>query len=154
MTLLDPDRRLGRAKAWLKLSCAATAVIAAAGLAAEPARAQAFNGTPQTVSVVTLLVNPDQAERLTLASNEGRIQLALRNPLDMEDTKTSGIRLAALMRGGAAPAPEVNPVTRRAAPRPRPAAPVPVVAPPPPAAPPIYRVETIRGIQRKEEVVN
>ncbi len=34
------------------------------------------------VSVVTLLVDPDEAERLTLASTEGKIQLALRNPLD------------------------------------------------------------------------
>src|SRR5690606_16244523 len=41
------------------------------------------DGTPQTVSVVTLLVSPDQAERLALASTEGRIQLALRNTLDM-----------------------------------------------------------------------
>ena len=37
---------------------------------------------PIPVSVVTLLVNPDEAERLTLASTEGKIQLALRNPLD------------------------------------------------------------------------
>ena len=37
---------------------------------------------PIQVSVVTLLVNPDEAERLTLASTEGKIQLALRNPLD------------------------------------------------------------------------
>ena len=37
---------------------------------------------PMPVSVVTLLVNPDEAERLTLAASEGKIQLALRNPLD------------------------------------------------------------------------
>ena len=34
------------------------------------------------VTVVTLLVFPEQAERLALASTEGKIQLALRNPLD------------------------------------------------------------------------
>ena len=34
------------------------------------------------VNVVTLLVNPEEAERLTLAASEGKIQLALRNPLD------------------------------------------------------------------------
>ena len=39
---------------------------------------------PMAVSVVTLLVNPDESERLTLASGEGKIQLALRNPLDKE----------------------------------------------------------------------
>ena len=37
---------------------------------------------PMQVTVVTLLVNPEQAERLALASTEGKIQLALRNPLD------------------------------------------------------------------------
>ena len=36
---------------------------------------------PMQVTVVTLLVNPEQAERLALASTEGKIQLALRNPL-------------------------------------------------------------------------
>ena len=39
-------------------------------------------GKPTSVSVVTLLVDPSEAERLTLASTEGKIQLALRNPLD------------------------------------------------------------------------
>jgi pilus assembly protein CpaB len=58
---------------------------------------QDANGTPQTVSVVTLLVNPDQAERLTLAANEGRIQLALRNTLDMAEVVTQGIRTTALI---------------------------------------------------------
>ena len=40
------------------------------------------NNKPIAVSVVTLLVDPCEAERLTLASTEGKIQLALRNPLD------------------------------------------------------------------------
>ncbi len=39
-------------------------------------------GKPMQVTVVTLLVYPEQAERLALASTEGKIQLALRNPLD------------------------------------------------------------------------
>jgi pilus assembly protein CpaB len=53
------------------------------------------------VSVVTLLVNPEEAERLTLASTEGKIQLALRNPLDKTMPATSGIRPAALFGFGA-----------------------------------------------------
>jgi len=52
---------------------------------------------PQPVSVVTLLVDPDEAERLTLASTEGKIQLALRNPLDKTMPVTHGIRPAALL---------------------------------------------------------
>src|SRR5437763_4662278 len=52
---------------------------------------------PIPVSVVTLLVDPDEAERLTLASTEGKIQLALRNPLDKTMPVTHGIRPAALL---------------------------------------------------------
>ena len=37
---------------------------------------------PRTTAVITLLVSPDDAQRLTLASSEGHIQLSLRNPLD------------------------------------------------------------------------
>src|SRR6266496_6334383 len=52
---------------------------------------------PQPVTVVTLLVDPDEAERLTLASTEGKIQLALRNPLDKTMPLTHGVRPAAVM---------------------------------------------------------
>jgi pilus assembly protein CpaB len=47
--------------------------------------------------VITLLVTPDEAERLALAANEGRIQLALRNTLDVGEISTSGVRLNALV---------------------------------------------------------
>src|SRR5438132_5811174 len=56
---------------------------------------------PMPVSVVTLLVDPEEAERLTLAASEGKIQLALRNPLDRATPATRGIRPAALL--GVAP---------------------------------------------------
>src|SRR5439155_20333240 len=52
---------------------------------------------PIPVSVVTLLVDPEEAERLTLASTEGKIQLALRNPLDKTMPATHGIKPAALL---------------------------------------------------------
>jgi pilus assembly protein CpaB len=39
---------------------------------------------PQQASVITLLVTPDDAQKLTLAMQEGKIQLSLRNPLDEE----------------------------------------------------------------------
>ena len=47
-------------------------------------------GKPIQVPVVNLLVTPEQAEVLSLASNETRIQLVLRNPLDNETAKTPG----------------------------------------------------------------
>ena len=56
---------------------------------------------PMPVSVVTLLVNPEEAERLTLASTEGKIQLALRNPLDKTMPVTQGVRPAGLLGYGA-----------------------------------------------------
>ena len=55
-------------------------------------------------TVVTLLLTPDDAEKLTLASEEGRIMLALRNPLDTAPTKTNGQKLSGLL-GEAAPPP-------------------------------------------------
>ncbi len=80
------------------------------------------DGKPIATSVVTLAVLPEDAERIALASNEGKITLALRNPLDVDATDTRGIRLAALMRG-TGPEPVVDPVrnrvvARKAAPHP------------------------------------
>ena len=57
-------------------------------------------GKPMTVTVITLLVTPEQAEVLTLAATEGRIQLALRNMLDVEPVTTSGVQVANLVGYG------------------------------------------------------
>jgi len=97
---------------------------------------------PIAVSVVTLLVNPDEAERLTLASTEGKIQLALRNPLDKTAPVTSGIRPAGLM-GSAAPVRRV--ASSGSSARQLQAA--------PPAPAPAPTVEIIRGDKRAQEVV-
>jgi pilus assembly protein CpaB len=104
-------------------------------------------GKPLAVSVVTLLVDPVESERLALASTEGKIQLALRNPVDKTAPATSGVRPAALLGYAAArPAPAPRPrVIAKAAPAP---APVAVAAPPPPPT-----VEIIRGDKRAQEVV-
>ncbi len=101
---------------------------------------------PTQVTVVTLLVNPEHAERLALASTEGKIQLALRNPLDQGAPDTPGVRTAGLM--GGKPAVAAAPV-RVAARAPRPAA-MPTVD----AAPaPMPSVEIIRGDKRSVEVI-
>lgn len=101
---------------------------------------------PMAVSVVTLLVNPDEAERLTLASGEGKIQLALRNPLDKEAPATRGARAAVLV-GSPAPAPVARQMASRKVTAPAPApAPAPVVVEP-------TTVEMIRGDKRAREVV-
>src|SRR5207247_5672149 len=54
-------------------------------------------GKPMQVTVVTLLVYPEQSERLALASTEGKIQLALRNPLDQGAPETPGMKQAVLL---------------------------------------------------------
>jgi pilus assembly protein CpaB len=107
---------------------------------------QAKDGKPVPTSVVTLLVTPQHAERIALASAEGTIMLTLRNPLDTAPTVTAGTRMASLM--GAADPPPVTKVVkgvRRVEP-----APAPQPAPPTPS---IYSVETIRAAKRAQEVV-
>jgi pilus assembly protein CpaB len=68
-------------------------------LAADQRYQQEIEGEPQYVTVVTLLVTPEQAEELTLAATEGRIQLALRNTLDSEEVATPGRRITSLVSG-------------------------------------------------------
>lgn len=68
-------------------------------LAADQKYQQEIEGEPQYVTVVTLLVTPEQAEVLTLASTEGRIQLALRNTLDSQEIETQGRRITSLVTG-------------------------------------------------------
>ncbi|ETX03313.1 MAG: hypothetical protein ETSY1_00440 [Candidatus Entotheonella factor] len=55
---------------------------------------------PTKVTVVTLQVSPEQAEKLALADSEGKLQLVLRNPLDKSPGKTQGINLRALLAEG------------------------------------------------------
>jgi pilus assembly protein CpaB len=104
---------------------------------------------PISVSVVTLLVDPDQAERLTLASTEGKIQLALRNPMDKTAPETRGVKPAVLLASTATVARPATPVAKRAA-SPRPAT---APAPAAPASSTAPVVEIIRGDKRAQEVV-
>jgi len=102
---------------------------------------------PIAVSVVTLLVDPEEAERLTLASTEGKIQLALRNPLDKATPSTHGIRPAALL-GFAAPAQRAAVRTKLAS-----GAVAPSSAPVTSSLPDLPTVEIIRGDKRTHEAV-
>jgi pilus assembly protein CpaB len=99
--------------------------------------------------VVTLLVTPEQAETLTLAGNEGRIQLVLRNGSDQNTAPTAG-RAVAELYGGRSIAPRVD-----AAPRPRPRRETPVFVAPPvaPPPPPPEEIVMIRGTQKTIEVM-
>lgn len=60
-------------------------------------------GKPKPVQVVNLLVTPEQAESLSLASNQTKIQLVLRNPLDTQTSQPPGIAMANLFGDRNAP---------------------------------------------------
>ncbi len=87
------------------------------------------NGEPTPYTVATLEVTPEQAEKLKLATEKGRIHFALRNTLDRDSVETGGARVASLLprrqvvRAGPRRAPVSNTV----------------------------RVEIIRGTQRSTE---
>ncbi|MGC4081819.1 MAG: Flp pilus assembly protein CpaB [Vicinamibacterales bacterium] len=123
--------------------------VLAAGTALEQDKSKSGQAMPS--SVVTLLLSPEDAERVVLATDDGAIMLALRNPLDQEPTKSNGTRRSTLVNGGEDPAPQAPPPPR-AVPRPKPV----VVAALPPSAPPEpkpYLVEAIRGAKRTEEAL-
>jgi pilus assembly protein CpaB len=107
---------------------------------------KAKDGQPIPSTVVTLMVSPEDAERITLAQEQGQLMLALRNPLDTEKTPTNGVRTAGLF---GTPTPE--PAKAKAAVRHVSAAPPP--APLPAIAPKPYTVEAIRAAKRTEEVI-
>ncbi len=99
------------------------------------------DGTPKKdVSVVTLLVSPEDAQKLTLASTQGNIRLSLRNPMDREEVKPPPQEYGPLYAEAGPPKPVAVPVRtagRRTTMR---AAPVRQA----------YVVETIRGDKRDE----
>ena len=90
------------------------------------------DGKPQKVPVVTLLVTPEDATKLTMASTEGKIQLALRNTIDAKLTNPPPVLQTVLFTGPAAAAP-VRTSVRKA-----------VSADPPP-----YTVEVITGSKKE-----
>jgi pilus assembly protein CpaB len=126
-------------------------VLAAAQTLQPDARGQAIQAP-----TVTMLATPEQAETLTLANIDGRIQLVLRNSSDTATEKTSGRYVDELFGGNRRQAPAAAPA---AAPKPKPKpvetaqAPPAVVPVPPPAPPPPNQVVEIRGTTRSVETL-
>jgi pilus assembly protein CpaB len=73
-------------------------------------------GKPQQVHVVNLLVTPEQAEVLSLASNQTHIQLVLRNPMDTQVAQVTGSAMGNLFSGSRSAAPAVAKSVHKAAP--------------------------------------
>lgn len=75
-----------------------------------------------SVKAVTLLVTPEQAEKLALASSEGKLQLVMRNSIDEGDEQTSGVNKRGLLSGDhAAPQPDPGSLKSEQLPKPQPA---------------------------------
>jgi pilus assembly protein CpaB len=110
-----------------------------------------------SVKAVTLLVTPEQAEKLALAASEGKLQLVMRNSIDQGDERTTGINKRGLLNGDRSmPAPEPGalkseqvkpnpkPVTRQLRAEPKATAEsLPVIAPP------RASVEMIEGAKKR-----
>jgi pilus assembly protein CpaB len=92
----------------------------------------------QTAPVITLLVSPDDAQKLALVSQEGRIQLSLRNPLDTKKGGIGATRSSSVYLGETPVATGPKPKARKLVAK----------VPAPPPAP--YQVEMIRGSKRDE----
>jgi pilus assembly protein CpaB len=94
-------------------------------------------GKPQSVQVVNLLVTPEQAETLSLATNGVKIQLVLRNPLDTKTDPVAGTAMGNIFADQTiAPPPKavVRATVKKAAPAPKP-----------------FSIEVINGSKRTEE---
>jgi pilus assembly protein CpaB len=94
-------------------------------------------GKPQQVQVVNLLVTPDQAEELSLAS-QLKIQLILRNPLDTKVAPVASDSMGELFTSGQ-PAPAPKKVVAKRAPKP---------------VTPTYSIQVINGTNSTEEKFN
>lgn len=92
-------------------------------------------GKPQTVNVVTLLLTPENSQKLQLASSQGNIQFVLRSGIDQKNVELKATRLDQLV-ASEHPAVVAAPGVKH--------------APRKPATPqsPVYYLEVIQGTQR------
>jgi pilus assembly protein CpaB len=97
------------------------------------------SGDAQSAPVITLLVSPDDAQKLTLASTQGKIQLSLRNPVDTRQESLDSTRANTLYKNAQI----------AEAPKPKIVKKAPASTPPP--TPSQYQVEVIRGTKVEED---
>jgi pilus assembly protein CpaB len=106
--------------------------VLASGQKIEPDR----DGKPQTVAVITLLVTPDDASKLTMASTQGKIQLALRNTIDTKRNDPKAVMEASLFSPEGAIVKPTRPTGKKS---------------PGPVTPPPYVIEVITGNKRENK---
>lgn len=101
-------------------------------------------GKPETVNVVTLLLKPEDGEKLVMASTQGQVQFVLRNGADQNTPETRPVSINDVIGGKKPVAPAAKPAARSgAAPRT-----VVKVEKEKPATVVYYEVETIKGTNR------
>ena len=109
---------------------------------------QAKDGKPIPSTVVTLMVTPDDAERITLAQSMGSIMLVLRNPLDVVPTDTRGVGVSGLLG-----IPDAPPIVKSTNSGPRVVSQKPKPEPPLVVPSPTYQVETFKAGKKASEEV-
>ena len=113
---------------------------------------------PSIPSVITLEVTPNEAEKLALASTEGKVQLALRNPQNTTTVNTTGATISSLLTsyGGETDLRKVRPPTQSARPDDLRRTDSRLTLEPPPSSsamansPPAASVEVIKGMTRTD----
>ncbi len=151
VVVIDPQEKAGMQDPISKIVLQNIKVLANGQNIDKPEKERDAN----SVKAVTLLVLPEQAEKLALAASEGKLQLVMRNSIDQGDEQTTGINKRGLLTGDrAVPAPEPGSLKSEqpAAPKPQPRVrrelkPVAEVTAPPP--PPRASVEMIEGAKKR-----
>jgi len=151
VVVIDPDEKSGMQDPISKIVLQNIKVLANGQNIDKPESERQAN----SVKAVTLLVTPEQAEKLALSASEGKLQLVMRNSIDQGDEPTQGINKRELLGGEhAQPVPDPGslkseqnkpvqkPVSRQHRAEPKPAA-APVVAPP------RAHVEMIEGAKKR-----
>jgi pilus assembly protein CpaB len=152
VVVIDPEERAGMQDPISKIVLQNIKVLANGQNIDQPENQRDAN----SVKAVTLLVTPEQAEKLALAASEGKLQLVMRNSIDQGDEQTTGMDKRKLLGGDrATPAPEPGslkseqpnqgqkPVSRRIRTEPKSVAQVPA------AAPPRASIEMIEGAKKR-----
>ncbi|HLN98261.1 MAG TPA: Flp pilus assembly protein CpaB [Pyrinomonadaceae bacterium] len=148
VVVIDPAEKAGMQDPISKIVLQNIKVLANGQNIDKPADQREAN----SVKAVTLLVTPEQAEKLALASSEGKLQLVMRNSIDQGDEQTTGINKRGLLGGERAqPVPDPGslkseqpkanpkPIARPVHTEPKPVAP----------APPRASVEMIEGAKKR-----
>ncbi|MEP6570805.1 MAG: Flp pilus assembly protein CpaB [Acidobacteriota bacterium] len=153
VVVIDPAEKVGQQDPISKIVLQNIKVLANGQNIDKPESERQAN----SVKAITLLVTPEQAEKLALAASEGKLQLVMRNSVDQGDEQTQGINKRALLGGERAqPVPDPGALkseheksTSKSVSRPHHAEAKPIAEAAPVVAPPRAQVEMIEGAKKR-----